>query len=203
MRRLVLLMLVAGVLGGSGVGAWYWFGPTSALSQLACYRIGRAENFEQAKREIMAVERQTNRDDALRELMSGWRTGNPRFDLYLATYAEGPDSSEAFRRACSLELSWRPELLDDWAHFWSWRAKQSPSEEAASIDAYLQALSAADTPRLLTWRDVLDFQAALTLTGHADLALRIAPDNWLGRYHAWRQAQPEFSHLERPPKPLP
>lgn len=202
MRRLVLLILVAGTLG-IGLGAWYYFGHTSARMQLSSYRIGQAENFAQAKREIAALEHQSNRHEALRELMPGWRTGNPVSDQYLATYASEPDSSEAFRRAFSLELSWRPELLDDWAHFWSWRAKQPPSDEIASIDDYLEALSTADPPRQLTWREVLDLQAVLTLTGHADLARRIVPDNWLGRYRAWRDTNPEFSHIERPDTPLP
>ena len=203
MWRPVPTILLTAALVGLAAGAWWYFKGSAAASQLASYRIGQAATFEQAKREIAAIERQPNRDDALRELMSGWRTGNSSFDLYLATYASEPESSEALRRAFSWELSWRPELLTDWAHFWSWRTKLSPPDEIASIADYLEAMSKAESARPLTWREVLDLQAAFTLTGRADLARRLAPDNWAERYRAWRKDNPDFSQVSRPAKPLP
>src|ERR1700688_1787647 len=109
MRPFLGTILFAAALSGLAVGAWWYSQDGSVGSQLASFRIGQAESFEQAKVEIAVIERQPNGDEGLRELMSGWRTGNPSFDLYLARYVSEPESSEALRRAFSWELSWRPE----------------------------------------------------------------------------------------------
>ena len=203
MQRLLLATMCAFAVLCLIVGAWWYIDRSSVGSQLASYRIGQAQSFEQAKREIAAVEQQPNAEPALRELVSGWRTGNQSFDFYLATYLGDPQCSEALRRLFSLELAWRPELLGDWAHYWSWRCKQSPADEIAAISDYLAALSAADSVRQLTWREVLDVQAAFVLTGHDDLSRRLAPDNWAERYRAWRKAKPDLKQVPRPEKPLP
>lgn len=182
--------------------AWY-FDLTSVGSQLASFRIGQAESFDQARREIGAVESQPNAESALRDLVSGWRTGNQSFDFYLASYLGDPQCSEELRRLFSLELAWRSELLADWAQYWSWRSKQSPRDEIAAIGDYLAVLSDPNKPRRLTWREVLDLQAAFALTGHTDLAHRLAPDNWVERYRAWRAAEPDVTQVARPKEPLP
>jgi hypothetical protein len=202
MRRLLLAAVLT--IGVVGLAALAWYLRRASLdSQLASFRVGRAATFEQAKREIAALEERPDRDEALRELTSGWRTGNPSFDRYLAMYVSDRASSEALRSAFSHELSWRPELLADWAHFWSWRAKQAPPDEIASIAGYLETLSAGATPRQLTWREVLDVQAAFTLTGRADLARRLAPDQWAERYRTWKKDRLDLSGINRPDNPLP
>jgi len=188
---------------GLAIVVWNYSHRPVVGAQLAAYRIGQARSFDEAKREIAAIERQPNNDESLRELVSGWRIGSQSFDFYLAAYLSDRQSSEGLRRLFSLELSWQPERLTDWAHFWSWRSKLAPADEIASIADYLAALSAAADRRELTWREVLDFQAALALTGHADLARRLAPDNWQGRYRAWSESRPDFTQVGRPDRPLP
>ncbi len=63
--------------------------------------------------------------------------------------------------------------------------KPDAEDRIASLRDYLQTLHVADPPRELTWRDVLDFQAAVQLTGHGELAHRLTPDNWRGRFARW------------------
>jgi hypothetical protein len=203
MRQFLLVTFFAAVVLGLVAAIWWYMGRASVGSQLAGYRIGQAKRLSEAKREIAAIERQPNHDEALRQLVSGWRMGNQSFDFYLAAYLSDRQSSEDLRRLFSLELSWRSELLADWAHYWSWRSKQAPPDEIASIADYLAALSSADSQRRLTWREVLDFQAALALTDHADLARRLGPENWTERYRAWRESVPDVTQPRRPDLPLP
>jgi hypothetical protein len=203
MRRLPLAVILAGLTFGLAAAAWWYLDKTAAQSRLAAFRVGQAASFAEAKREIEAIERQPEHEAALRELVSGWRTGNQAFDYYLAAYVSDRQSSEDLRRLFALELSWRPEVLADWAQYWSWRAKQSPDAEVASIADYLNTLASAEPPRRLTWREVLDLQAALTVTGRDDLAVRIGPDNWSQRAQTWRQTAPDFTRIHRPAMPLP
>lgn len=203
MRRFTLAVILAGVALGLVAAGWWFVDKNAAAPQFAAYRVGRAASFAEAKREIAAIERQPNHDAALRELVAGWRTGNPAFDFYLAAYVSDRQSSDDLRHLFSNELSWRPDLLTDWAHFWSWRAKQSPDVEAASIAEYLDALASTDPPRKLSWREILDLQATFTNTAHQDLAIRISPDNWPQRFQAWRQSAPSVTGIRRPKLPLP
>jgi hypothetical protein len=196
------IILATGAIG-LAIAVWNYSQRPAVGAQLAVYRIGRARSFDEAKREIAAVERQPNNDEALRELVSAWRSGNQAFDFYLAAYLGDRQSSEALRRLFSLELSWHSDRLADWAQFWSWRSRREPDDEIASIADYLAALSTAADRRELTWREVLDFQAALALTGQADLARRLAPENWRDRYRAWSEGAPDFARLARPDRPLP
>jgi hypothetical protein len=203
MRRYWLAGVVVAGAFGLAIAVWNYSYRPAVGAQLAAYRVGQAHSFDEAKREIAAVERQPNHDERLRELGSGWRTGSQTFDFYLAAYLGDRQSSEGLRRLFSLELSWRPERLADWAHFWSWRCRLAPADEIASIADYLAALSAAAEGRELSWREVLDFQAALALTGHAELARRLGPDNWKGRYRTWSESRPDFTQVSRPDRPLP
>lgn len=175
-------------------------------AQLASYRIGQTTTYAEAAKKIAEIE-QSGDPAALSELVSGWGTGNDRFDYYLARYVAEPPSNqapsreapsrdapsrdapsreapsrEALREAFSRELSWRPALVARWAHFWSWQVKQSPAEEIASIRGYLAALLQADPPRKLSWREVLALQAVFALTGHADAAHRLDTTNWRARF---------------------
>jgi hypothetical protein len=87
-------------------------------------------------------------------------------------------------------LSWRLGLLPAWGEHWR-RLKDNPEQERTSIRRYLEALRAADPPRQITWRDVLDLQALLQLDGQGELAHRLTPDNWRGRYERWLAASAE------------
>jgi hypothetical protein len=203
MRRFLLpIVFASAVIGSILVAGWYFNRPTIAL-QLAGHRIAQAKSFAEAKREIAAIEQQTDHEEALRELVSRWGSGSAMFDFYLAAYLSSWQSSEDLRRLFSLELSWRRERLEEWAHFWTWHTRQSPADEVASIADYLAALSSADPPRQLTWREVLDLQAAMALTGDADSAVRLSPDNWADRYRAWHDRAPDYSRIHRSEKPLP
>ncbi|HWB08823.1 MAG TPA: hypothetical protein VG826_06355 [Pirellulales bacterium] len=198
-----MAVIIAVAATGLGIGVWNYSHRVAVRSQLAVYRIGQARSFDQAKHEIASVEQQPNSEESLRELVSAWRGGNQTFDFYLADYLDDPQSSDELRRLFSLELSWHSDRLADWAHFWSWRSRLAPAEEIASIADYLGVLSAAADGRALTWREVLDFQATLALTGRADLARRLGPDNWQDRYQAWNESSPDFTRVNRPDRPLP
>jgi len=204
MRKLHLAIAFAGLLAaGAAVGGWLYFQPTSVGAQFAGYQIGAAPTFSLAKREIARFDSARDRQAKDRELVSGWGTGNPRFDFYLAKYLGEPECSDELRRAFSLELAWRPELLPRWAHYWAWRTQQEPADEIASLYDYLAALAPLSPPRSLTWREVLNLQAALAITGKPELARRLTPDNWPGRFRDWIASKPDWSRAIRPDGPLP
>lgn len=202
-RRFVLSAVLLCALAGLVAGFW-WRGGGGAVGQhLSAYRIGHSASYSQAAREIATLERSPDADETLRALAAGWGTGNQPFDYYVARRVSDPQASEALRRAFSLELSWRPELLPRWAHYWSWRVKQPPAEEIRSIAEYLDALAKADPPRHMTWREVLNLQAAFALTGQIELAKRLTPENWLGRYRGWEAKHASSKEVLRPKAPLP
>lgn len=203
LRRHPLLVVLIIVVAGLVAAAWWLWGGGAVETQLAAYRIGQATDYGEATRQIAQIEGQPDRDQALRELVTGFGTGNQRFDYYLARRVSDPQAGEALRRAFSFELSWRPQLLPRWAHFWSWRVKQRPADEIASIAEYLDTLATADPPRRLTWREVLNLQAVFTLTDQTELAKRLALDNWLGRYRSWQAREDTNPAVERPDTPFP
>lgn len=202
-RRFLVLAMIAAVMLALVAGVWWFTGGGAVGTQLAAYRIGQAADYGEAAREIAQLERQPDRDRVLRELAAGWGTGNSRFDYYLARRVSDPQAGEALRRAFSLELSWRPQLLPRWAHYWSWRVKQPPAGEIGSISENLDTLATAAPPRRLTWREVLNLQAVFTLTDQTELAKRLAPDNWLGRYRDWSARETKKVEVERPDAPFP
>lgn len=202
-------MLVVAIVAGA---AWWVRDRWEIGTQLASYGIGRAATYADAAKQIAEIEKSGD-PAALRKLVSGWGTGNDRFDYYLARYVvESPSnrapsnqapskqapsnqapsnqapSSEALREAFSRELSWRPPLLPRWAHFWSWQVKQPPAEEIMSVRGYLAALLQADPPRKLSWREVLALQAVFTLTGHTEAAHRLDTTNWRTRLRQGRRS---------------
>ncbi|HEV3004435.1 MAG TPA: hypothetical protein VGX78_08225 [Pirellulales bacterium] len=193
---LLFLVVVAGL-------AWFYFERDPLGRQVAGYRVGAAENYAQACREIAWFEQGADREPKLRELVAGWGTGNQRFDLYLARYLGDPKCSEALRQAFSLEFAWRPQMLPRWAHYWRWRSKLPPADEIASIDDYLAALLLVDPPKKLTWREVLDQQAVFELSGDPELAKRLAPDNWPARYQRWIESSAKPRDVTRPRLPFP
>lgn len=188
-RRLLLSILALGVVV---VGTALYRQRERFAIQMACYRVGAATNYEAAIEELASFEQPPNRDAKLRALVARFGTGNPRFDRYLTQYAYDAQASDDFRRALSLEFGWRPEAIPLWGAAWRER-KASVAEEITSVRRYLEALYVAEPPRELTWRDVLDIQAVFALTGQADLARRLTPDNWRGRYERWLAAEGQWT----------
>ncbi len=194
---------MAAIGGGLAAAGWFYFHPMPVGSQLAAYRVGAAPTFSLAKRELASLDSGRDREGKLRELAAGWGTGNQQFDFYLAQYLNEPECSDAMREVFSLELGWRPELLPRWAHYWAWRSKQAPAEEVASIADFLSALVSLQPARLLTWRETLNLQAAIVLTGESELARRLTPENWPGRYRQWIADRSAWRQTARPESPLP
>lgn len=203
MRRLWTATALAVLLGGLAVGAWFYLHPLPVGALAAIYRVGSAPTFSLAKRELRAIDSGRERTVKLRELAAGWGLGNQPFDFYLAQYLGEPECSDQMREVFSLELGWRPELLPRWASYWAWRSKQEPAEEIESIADYLAALASLDPPQRLSWRETLNLQAAIALTGDAELARRLTPENWQKRYREWIAARAEWRNVRRPASPLP
>ena len=78
------------------------------------------------------------------------------------------------RELFSLEFGWREELLGRWAYYWSYRCGQQPDEQIASVVSYLDMLHASKPDSQITWREVLDLQAVLGLSGQPELKTKLA-----------------------------
>jgi hypothetical protein len=199
--RILLTLIVA---AGLGVSIWAYRNRQRLSHQWSAYQVGAAISFDQARREIARLEKGPDSESQIRELVAKWGTGNGQFDLFLARYVDHPDSSETMRKAFSLELSWREELLPRWAHFWSWEGGPEPEGRVALILEYLDVLLLAEPPRTITWREVLDLQAVFQLTGQSDLAVRLKPENWQQRYRRWLEVRAEpLPEVSRPDRPFP
>lgn len=200
LRIAVLLLLPV----ATAAGFWVWHHRQPLAWQWASYRVGAASTFERARTRIAAIEADPDRDAALRQLVRHWGAGNETFDLYLARYVDDPASSEAIRKAFSVELAWRRPLLNRWTHYWRWRSPQEPDREIAALVEYFDVLVAAEADRTITWRDVLDLQALFGLDGRADLARRLSPDNWARRYRSWQASRSgQLPRAARPRGPFP
>jgi hypothetical protein len=200
LRLFVTLIVVAAI----GTAAWIYWNRRQLAWQWASYRVGTAQTAGQAQAEIARLESGPDCSVKLRELVDKWGAGNPQFDLYLARYVESPESSEALRRAFSLGFAWHEDRLPRWAHYWSWRAKNEPGQEIASMLAYLDLLEAAGPSKTITWREVLDLQAVFCLAGEPRLAVRLDPENWRDRYHKWREGSgSNLPQIDRPGMPFP
>jgi hypothetical protein len=181
MKRLLLIALVLVVLAA---GAWLWLRRDRLAVQYACYRVASAASFEEAADELASFNQYAAHSPPLRALVARFGTGNRRLDEYLVGYAYDGRASDAFRQTLSAEFAWRRDLLPLWAEHWRGR-KENVDEEIGTIRRYLEALHAADPPREVTWRDILDIQAAMQITGHGELAIRLSPRNWRTRYERW------------------
>ncbi len=204
MQRFWLAIGMAAALGGLAAGVWFYWHPLPLGVWMTVSRIGSAPTFSLAKRELREIDsRGPQREDRLRELVAGWGTGNPQFDLYLAQFLGEPECSDELREAFSLELGWRPDLLPRWGRYWAWHSPQDPAEEIESIIEYLAALASVEPPRRLSWRETLNLQGAIAVTGDAELARRLMPDGWRGRFQAWVVSRPDWRRIVRPDSPLP
>lgn len=183
MKRFAYLTLAALVATSA---LWLYSRRNDLQLQWDCYEVTSAATYEEFRQRIDHFLRGSSAYERLRALADRWHTGNARFDDFLARYLFDPQCREPLREAFSRELSWR-DLLAAWAEHW--RAQKPDVEhQVASIRRYLGALRDAQPPREITWRDVLDFQAVLELSGQGKLAHRLTPDNWRGRYGRWRAA---------------
>lgn len=199
--RWVVLIVVCALLAGAL--AWGWSNFAQIECQWACYRVGAAPTFEQAQAHIGWFERPGAPASFREELVAKWGTGNQRFDFYLARYLGEPACSHALRSAFARHVGRRQELLRRWAHWWAWRAPLEPNEQVASVLDYHQTLAAAPDAERITWREVLDLQAVFCLTGQAERARDLSPDNWAEHYRVWRETRAELPEIARPDTPLP
>jgi hypothetical protein len=186
MRRFVFLGLAVIV---SMAAVWAYFQRDEFRLQWECYQVTSAASYEQFQQRITQFERESSDYHHLRVLVNRWHTGNEQFDDFLARYLFDGQCSEELREVFSRELIWREELLPAWGKHWQTQ-KPNWEESIGSIRRYLQTLKNAQPPRSITWRDVLDFQAALQLQGHGELARRVTPDNWRERFLLWQEADP-------------
>lgn len=168
------------------------------------YRVGAAGSSQEADGRIAACEASPESDVMIPALVHKWGSGNRQFDLYLALHVGGKSCGETLREAFAKELQRRKGLLDDWAHYWTWRAQLPPDHQMASVVVYHDALATAEPPRDITWRDVLDLQAIFQLTGFDELARDIEPSNWRECYAKWQKSRPaQLPRIARPEEPFP
>jgi hypothetical protein len=170
----------------AALAVWLYVEREALRLQWECFQVTSAPSYEEFRRRIEQFERQGHPRQRLPVLVARWRTGNATFDEHLSRYLYDPQCSEAIREAFSRELGWRKELVDVWAARWR-DMKPDPEDRIASLRRYLETLHTASPPREITWRDVLDFQASLQLTGQGELAHRLSPDNWRGRFERWQE----------------
>lgn len=168
------------------------------------YRIGAAASSQEAEQKIIDCETSPDRDVMIDELVRKWGTGSRPFDLHLAAHVGGKSCGEPLREAFARELGQRDGLLGYWAHYWTWRAQLPPDQQTASVVVYHDALAAADPPRSITWREVLDLQAVFQLTGRSDLARDVSPTNWRDRYGEWQRSRAaQLPRIARPEDAFP
>ena len=185
------------------LGVWCYCQREPLARQWSLYRIGAAASTREAETEIARCEADPDPDAMIGDLIGKWGTGNRRFDLYLAGHLDSESCGEALRKAFAAEVGRQHELLDRWAHFWTWHAPLPPDQQMASVVAYLDIL-AADPSRDIPWREVLDVQALFQLTGRSELAKGLSPANWRDRYRGWRRGRPaELPQIARPKEPFP
>jgi len=204
MRIWTRLLIVVVVLAAGAASLAYYLNRERLSRRWAAQGVASATSFEEAGSKIAALENHPGRDSLIRDLAGQWGRRDQQLDLYLAWYAGSAKSSEFLRETFSLEFGWREELLPRWAHYWSWRAPQEPDRQIESIVGFLDLLAQSETPRPITWREVLDLQAVFVLTSQPRLAKRLSPENWAGRYQQWQKGRPQpLPHVARPEQPFP
>lgn len=201
---------LCGAVGGYAVEHRHELG-----EQWALYQLIRAEDPAVARGQLAWFDTEPRRQAKLGLLVSRWGTAGPRFDEHLARFVARAGASEELRRTFAEELRRRPEWLPRWAEYWAWKSRLGPADETESVLRYLGTLAQATPPRSITWREVLDAQATLTLLGRSDLAGQVTADAWHEAFREWeaaadsptsprpgltRPAHP-FSNWQGPPPP--
>jgi hypothetical protein len=197
--RILLAILLLAVLS---LTVWCYLCREPLARQWSLYRIGAAATPSEAEAELVRCETDPDPDAMIGELVDKWGAGNHQFDLRLAAHLDGRSCSESLRKAFAGHIGHRPELLQRWAHYWSWRSPLTPEQQMASVVTYLDIV-AADPSRNITWREALDVQALFELTGRGELAKDVSPANWRDRYRQWQRRRPaELPHVLRPKGPF-
>lgn len=181
-RGLVIFLTgaICGAAGGFVVEHRHELG-----EQWALYQLIRADDVTVARAQLAWFDTEPRRQAKLSLLVSRWGTAGPRFDEHVARFVSRTGASEELRRTFAEELRRRPELLPRWAGYWAWKSRLGPDDETESVVRYLTTLTQATPPRSITWREVLDTQATLTLLGSPDLAAQVTADDWLGAFRGW------------------
>jgi len=205
MRLWVRLLAALAVVAAGVLAAWAYGNREALGRQWMAYRVGQASDFAEARQAIQWFETGPDREARLRELVGKWGGGNVRFDFYLARYVASTECSAALRKSFSLGLAWEEGLLPRWAHYWCWKAAQSPDRQIEEILAYTDKVDAAkESLPEITWREILDLQAIFYLSGQPKWAERLTPGNWRERYRQWRESRPAGPwEIRKPSKPLP
>jgi hypothetical protein len=198
-RRLKVPFILV-MLAGAGAAGWWVYARWPRLAiEYDLHRVASAATFTDAQREIARLEDAADRDRRLAVLVSAWGTGDARFDEFLVQHVQTPQCGDALREWFSLEISSRPGMLGRWATYWSRRLEGDIAAEIDSMREYLETLARTDPPRRITWREVLDLQAAMVLTGHEDLARRLKPDTWRDRFTRWIEQEDDWPEtFEKP-----
>jgi len=203
----IWLRILIGILALAllAAGAWAYFYRRALTSQWHCYRVAAAGSYAAAEKELTWFEQGPDSRQRLAELVEKWGTGTTTFDLYLVRYVSEGQSSEALRRVFSQELGRRAGLLERWAHYWAYQAPIDPGRQLASVVEYFETLAAADVPPAsVTWREVLDLQAAFFWTARPELAAGLTPENWPERFRRWQRQRPRpLPRIGRPARALP
>ncbi len=137
------------LLAALALGVWCYSHREPLARQWLLYRIGAAASTHEAEAEIVRCESDPDQGAMIGDLVGKWGTGNRRFDLYLAAHLESGSCSESLRKTFAAEIGRQQELLDRWAHYWTWRSPLPPDQQMASVAAYLDVL-AADPSRDIT-----------------------------------------------------
>ncbi len=199
-RHILLAILLLAVLS---LLAWCYVRRESLARQWSLYRVGAAATPQEAKAELFRCDTDPDPDAMLGELVDKWGTGNRQFDLRLAAYLDARSCSVSLRKAFAGQIGRQHEMLERWAHYWSWRSPLPPEQQMASVVTYLDVV-AADPSRNITWREVLDVQALFELTGRGELAKDVSPSNWRDRYRQWQRRRPAgLPKIPRPEGPFP
>ncbi len=192
------------VLSSIALGLWVHGNWTLLSSQWTSYRVGAAESFAEAQARIAPLEKGSDRDAKMAQLVGKWGTGNRQFDLYLAEHICDAAATDGLRESFSRQLGRSAELRRRWAHYWSHRTSLPPDEQVQSIVSYLDTLATVDPPRAITWREVLDLRAMFELTSNPRPAPDLSGTNWHEYYRVWRETRPnDLPNIPRPEMPLP
>jgi hypothetical protein len=199
-RHILLAILLLALVS---LAVWCYLCREPLRRQWLLYRIGAAVTSREAEAEIVRCETDPDPNAMIGDLVDKWGTGNHQFDLHLASHLDAPSCGDSLRQAFAEEIGGRPELLQRWAHFWSWRSPLPLDEQTASVVTYLDTV-AADPSRTITWREVLDVQALFELTGRGELARGLSPSDWRDRYREWQRRRPaKLPNHPRPKTPFP
>ena len=145
-RQILRAILLLAVLS---LAVWCYIYREPLARQWSLYRVGAAATRQEAEAELVRCETDPDEDAMIGELVDKWGTGNRQFDLRLADHLDAPSCGESLRQAFAGQISHQTELLQRWAHYWSWRSPLPPEQQMASVVAYLDVM-AADPSRRIT-----------------------------------------------------